>query len=466
MTEPEQNRARKEADRSTMQSIHEFDFVSLNFDKDGNLVQDGGFDTLKQRAGTATDVIFLAHGFRNDVVDATTLYSKFLDTFRGHFARPEFQGLASRNFVVAGVFWPSKALPESFPTGDGTVQSADEDEPLQAALTQKLQSLKEDSPEHSAQLDQAIGLLSQVKDDPAAQDKFSALVLSITDGSELDSTEGLPQIRQQDGSVLFQKLTTPIVLPTEAAGDGGVTSFDTAFDEGDVESIGSFFGSILGGIDKFLNLTTWYVMKNRSGVVGATGVAKAVRDLKASAKNIKIHLVGHSLGGRLMAACSKSLTQDPILQPDSVTLLEAAFSHYGFSDNNGQGTPGFFRDVIDKKVVKGALLETFSMQDTVVGLDYSISSRLADDNVKAIGDANDEFGGIGRNGSQKTAESVVMKLKTAASPGGPYVFQPGIVTNLDGSGLIKDHGDVTNENVTYAFASSVAATTSVGAASP
>ena len=40
------------------------------------------------------------------------------------------------------------------------------------------------------------------------------------------------------------------------------------------------FGSIFGRIGQFLNLTTWYVMKNRAGVVGAAGVAQAVRDLK------------------------------------------------------------------------------------------------------------------------------------------------------------------------------------------
>jgi pimeloyl-ACP methyl ester carboxylesterase len=234
-----------------------------------------------------------------------------------------------------------------------------------------------------------------------------------------------------------------------------------------VESVGSFLGSILGGIlagvDKFINLTSWYVMKNRSGVVGAAGVAQAVRDLKANDPNLLIHLVGHSLGGRLMAACAKSLAQDPQVQPDSLTLLEAAFSHYGFSPNNGKGTPGFFRDIIAKQVVKGPLLETFSFQDTVVGTAYAIASRLAGDNAKAVGDANDEFGGIGRNGAQLTSESVFVKLKDAAAPDGDYAFAPRVVTCLDGSGgLIKDHGDVTNASVTLAFASAVAATAPLG----
>jgi hypothetical protein len=445
-----------------MQSIQGFDFFSLNFDEKGTL-QSGDFDAFTQRAAAASDAIILSHGFRNSASDATTLYTNFLTTFRGHLARPEFQEIAGRSYVVAGVFWPSLALPENFSPPEGGVQSVDEDAPIRNSLLQKLQDLKTVQPDHGAQIDQAIALLSRLSDDTGAQDQFSDLLLSLTDGSELDATEGLQQIRNQQGSVLLQKLSLPLILPTQS-GDGfdsgTVASFD---DDGSTQSIGTFFGSILGGADTFINLTTWYVMKNRCGVVGETGVAKAVRDLKASNNNIRIHLVGHSLGGRLMAACAKSLAQDPMLQPDSVTLLEAAFSHYGFSANNGKGTPGFFRDVIAKKVVKGPLVETFSYQDTVVGLDYAVASRLAGDNTKAVGDANDEFGGIGRNGAQLTQESAVFKLKTAGAPGGPYVFQPGIVTCLDGSGgLIKDHCDVTNENVTYAFASVVAATVPLG----
>jgi hypothetical protein len=443
-----------------MQSIQGFDFFSLNFDEKGAL-QTGEWDAFLQRAAAATDAIILAHGFRNSASDATSLYTNFLTTFRGHLTRPEFHEVAGRNFVVAGVYWPSLALPEEFSRPEGSVQSAGDNAPLSNSIEQKLQDLKAVRPDRGTQIDAAIALLPHVEEDSTVQDEFTDLLLSLTDGGELDPTEGLQQIRNQQGSVLLQKLTLPVILPTETSDydTGTVASVD---DDGTTQGIGSFFGSILGGVDTFINLTSWYVMKNRCGVVGETGVAKAVRDLKASNSKIRIHLVGHSLGGRLMAACAKSLSQNPLLQPDSVTLLEAAFSHYGFSANNGKGTPGFFRDVVAKKVVKGPLVETFSYQDTVVGKDYSIASRLADDNTKAIGDANDEFGGIGRNGAQLTPESAVFKLKTATAPGEPYVFQPGIVTCLDGSGgLIKDHGDVTNENVTYAFASAIAATVPV-----
>ena len=91
-----------------------------------------------------------------------------------------------------------------------------------------------------------------------------------------------------------------------------------------------------------------------------------------------------------------------------------------------------------------------------MGTVYAVASRLAGDNVKAIGDANDPFGGIGRNGAQKTQEALVDKLHTA---GQAYDFASGKVINLDGSdNLITNHSDVTNANVTYAFASVMAKT--------
>ena len=163
-----------------------------------------------------------------------------------------------------------------------------------------------------------------------------------------------------------------------------------------------------------------------------------------------------SLRPTILASCAKSLASAPALRPDSLTLLEAAFSHYGFSADNGRGSPGFFRDVIVKQVVKGPFLSTFSAEDTVVGRAYSIMSRLAGDNTKEIGDASDEYGGIGRNGPLKTAEVLNARLRTA---GHAYDYKIGVINNLDGSGgLIKDHGDVTSDAVTYAFASAVART--------
>jgi hypothetical protein len=312
-------------------------------------------------------------------------------------------------------------------------------------------------------LDRAIALLGNVEGDRGAQDEFVGHVLSLVDGSQPDPTEGLDRVRAMQGSELLDKLIAPIIVPTSGAADseGGAAVAGPVFagggGEGGTEGLGSIFSSVYGRIGQFLNLTLWYVMKNRSGVVGANGVAKAVRDFKGGLPAIRVQLVGHSLGGRLMASCAKSLAAAPMVRPDSLTLLEAAFSHFGFSPDNGKGQAGFFRDVVASGVVKGPLVATFSMQDTVVGKVYAIASRLAGDNVQEIGDATDPYGGIGRNGAQRTAEAVFAPLRQAGSP--PYEFEIGKVVNLDGSGgLITSHGDVTNSNVTFAFACAVAET--------
>jgi hypothetical protein len=452
-----------------MAQLQGFDFFALRFDADGKLQNGDAWVHFKQQAqaGGATDAIFVAHGFRNDDNDAQTLYSEFLRTFRQNMGRSELGGaFAARKFLVAGIFWPAKSFRESFGTDGGGVLSADENSAELEAARQQLEELRDEScsPEQQAKIDEAIQLLPALEGNVENQDQFVDLVLPLVDDGELDPTEGLQQIRAQAGSELLDKLRFPVILPTAAAAEdeGGVASVRDApaagaFDEeGRPQGFVSFFGSALGRVGQFLNLTTWYQMKNRCGVVGANGVARAVRELRQSSPAVRIHLVGHSLGGRLMASCAKSLAQPPVVQVDSLTLLQAAFSHFGFSADNRSGTPGYFREVVAKQVVKGPMVATFSFQDSVVGNAYAIASRLAGDNVRAIGDRNDPYGGMGRNGAQNLTEFAEQRLQLA---GTPYRFRTRTLHCLDGSGgLITDHGDVKNENVTWAFASAVADT--------
>jgi hypothetical protein len=424
-----------------MQTIERFEFFPLTFDDRGKLVSSKELDALIERANSApaTDAIFLAHGFRNDDSEATDLYTNFLKTFRVQLSRPEFKTVAARRFVVAGVYWPSKPFRETFDDDTGGTRGLRNPAEAMADAEIQLAALKHDaSPAQRAKLEKAAALLPDLEGNAKAQDEFVALVLSVLDRATLDKTEGLPQIRKQPGSELLARLSD-----APAGGTRG---------------IGGVFGTLAGGVGRFLNLTTWYVMKERSGTVGAKGVAAAVRALydNRSATKIKIHLVGHSLGGRLMASCAKALGTPPKLQPDSLMLLEAAFSHFGFSPDNGRGNAGFYRDVIAERVVKGPFVSTFSAEDTVVGKAYSIMSRLAGDNTREIGDASDEYGGIGRNGPLRTTEVANARLHAA---GTAYDYKIGVINNLDGSGgLIKDHGDVTSDAITYAFASAVVRT--------
>jgi hypothetical protein len=256
--------------------------------------------------------------------------------------------------------------------------------------------------------------------------EFVASVLAkYGDGSD-DPAEGLPLLHQFTAAELLAKLQSPLETGVHNA------------------------------IDRFLNFMSWTAMKKLSGEVGAIGLAAAVRICQNERPAVRIHLAGHSLGGRLMSACCKSLGRQQAPGISSLSLLEAAFSHFGFSPDAGWGQPGFFRDVIATQIVRGPIIATFSKLDSVVGTAYAVASRLAHDRLQAIGDAADPYGGIGHNGAQRTPESIAIRLHRQSQP---YQFRPEMVTCLDGSaGLITNHGDITNAHVTYAIASAICTT--------
>jgi hypothetical protein len=448
-----------------MTTIANFPFFPLSYDKDGKLTDGTQLTALQQHVtnDAATDVVFISHGFRNSEADATNLYTQFLTNLRTHLGSAEFQSLAPRKFAVAGVFWPSKSFKEAADSVEGHAQSIGDDssgrDEAEAALKEARDELA--NPQQKQNLDKAIGMLDQLEANTDSHDEFVKLVLSLTDDLALEPSEGLEELRAKDGADVLANLKAPVILPTSSGDgdDGGTASFvpQVVVDgDGSTQGLGSFFGNIFGAVGTLANVTTWYVMKNRSGVVGANGVADAVRSIKTLPNSPRVHLVGHSLGGRLMASCSKALAS-PLLQPDSLTLLEAAFSHYGFSAKGPNNDEGFFRDVITGKVVKGPLVATYSSKDIVVGLTYAVASRLAHDNTKAVGDANDQYGGIGRNGAQNCDVGVQDTLHPA---GAPYTDIPlGKVVSYNGSdGLINNHSDITNPAVTYLFASAVART--------
>jgi hypothetical protein len=196
-----------------------------------------------------------------------------------------------------------------------------------------------------------------------------------------------------------------------------------------------------------LNYTTYYEMKTRAGTVGKNGVAPLIDKLAPQVQ--RIHLIGHSFGGRLVTAAAANSKNDKI---KSMTLLQAAFSQNGFSKSE----PGFFRGVVDNQRIKGPILITHTRNDRAVGFAYPLASRINGDKAMAFGDKDDAFGAMGRNGAQKMedGETVVGQLLPV---GTDYVFQPGKCFNFEASNFIKDHRDVTGKEICYMMRKALAA---------
>jgi hypothetical protein len=89
-----------------------------------------------------------------------------------------------------------------------------------------------------------------------------------------------------------------------------------------------------------------------------------------------------------------------------------------------------------------------------VGSAYPLASRLAGFAASALGDKNDRYGGIGRNGAQKTPEVITGWLGRA---GTRYEFKVGHIHNLNADAVILGHNDIQGAEVAYAVLSAVAA---------
>jgi pimeloyl-ACP methyl ester carboxylesterase len=188
-------------------------------------------------------------------------------------------------------------------------------------------------------------------------------------------------------------------------------------------------------------------MKNRAGKVGATlGPVLAAQVIGRT----RLHLAGHSFGARLATAAVDTMPAEAVA---SLSLLQAAFSHYGFAKDWEPGQDGAYRPVLTGRKVAGPTIVTHTRRDRAVGIAYAVASRVAGQVAAGIGEAGSRFGGLGSNGAQSTPEVEHGRL---LDPGTPYRFAPRRVHNLLADDFVTGHSDVTNRPVAHALLGAVA----------
>src|SRR6266498_880651 len=431
------------------------------FDKQGNIFNANEpqqlLDFLNQ--GATTDLLIISHGWNNDMADARDLYKRFFERMRAVLDSGLAPEIAGRQFAFCCILWPSKKFTdqELIPSGAADIGSAVSEDDLAA----QLESLKGyfDNTKTNEILDQAKALIPNLEINEQAQIRFADLIRSLPGRSSMYPDDASDVFFEMNGDELINRLKSP-VLPVDLAPDseGGAAdtvSASTSGDEGGAAGLGDLFSGIKAGAFKIVNYTTYYQMKERSGVVGRNGVNSLIRRIRAQFPNLKAHLIGHSFGGRLVAAATLGPDNQPPITIHTLTLLQAAFSHNGFAVNfDGDNTNGFFRNVIDAHQVIGPTIITCTKNDKAVGKAYPIASALAFEAAAEIGDANDRFGGIGRNGA-------LVKFTSEASDGAllatgsAYHFQGGKLFNLNADAVINGHSDIFQDEIAYALLKAV-----------
>jgi predicted alpha/beta hydrolase family esterase len=435
-----------------MNDIAGIPYAEAQFNKDGSLE-----NQVNLPAGV-TDLFVMSHGWNNDADAARTLYRNFFENFVA-VAQPN--DLSGRSFAIVGVIWPSKKFDElvAASSAPGVAQgsaglTAAHKESLKA-VEAKLETMKElfSEPAQRQTLDEAKALLPDIEDKASARKEFVNKIRSLLDPSAANDEDASGTFFKDDGNELMKNLkVAEDDLDEEVVGEGegsaslplGVGSVQPP--QGGAASLATFLSGFKAAAMNVLNYTTYFEMKARAGNVGKNGVAKLVDKLAPQVD--RVHLIGHSFGGRVVTATAANSSTNKI---KSMSLLQTAFSHNGFS----KSMKGFFRSVVDQKRVQGPILVTHTKNDTAVGVAYPLASRINGDTTAAFGDENDKFGGLGRNGAQQMEVGEVVKgnLLDAA---GDYQFQAGKFFNLEGSRFIKGHGDVTGKQITHAVRKAVA----------
>lgn len=383
-----------------------------------------------------TDVLVVSHGWNNTQGQARELYERLVDSIVA--VRPRVDGARERRFAVVGVLWPSIqwSPPDNSGAGAGV---ADELAELEADLTQRIED-----PDVRKRL---LALVPRLEASSDAQEEFVALLReTLPRESKGEDAAGFEALREAPAAEVLDAARGGTEADAAPAAAGGAASIDPAGLAPMADGGGAgFLDGIVGAARNLVNVATYYTMKERAGVVGRKGIADLLERIHADAPDARIHLVGHSFGGRAVTAATVA-TSAPVA---SLSLLQTAYSHFGMADDwDGAGKKGLFAKAPGK--VDGPVIVTHTRNDKAVGTAYPIASRLARQIGVSLGDANDPYGGIGRNGALKTRGAVAATLLDV---GGTYDFAAHDVWSLNADAFVSGHSDVTGKQVAYAVLS-------------
>ncbi|HZC99113.1 MAG TPA: hypothetical protein VFA46_02645 [Actinomycetes bacterium] len=444
-----------------MKELSGLAYGEVQFTKDGAVHDSGEVEGLIQLLATsgATDLFVIAHGWNNDLDDARRTYEAFFQRMREMLDEGRVAAASARTYAVLGLLWPSKRFAEESLTAGGAagLEEPDSDD----ALRQQVDRLEElfDDPAASAKLDEARQLIPRLQDSPDSQRRFAELLRGLLSPDARDEEDASTTFFELPAGELMDRLGETILpeelLPTDRDG-GGAAGIGLGAVPAEPAAAG-LLDFVRGGpraaARNLLNFTTYYQMKDRAGRVGQSGAREVLRRVRAARPDLRLHLIGHSFGARLVTALVVGADGQPPLQVATLSLLQAAFSHNGFALHWDGSRDGLFRRMVTGGMVSGPVVITCTQNDRAVGIAYPLASRIARQTASWLGDKNDPYGGMGRNGAQHTPEATDGFLLPV---GQEYGLRPGRLYNLNADDFIANHSDICKNEVAYAVLTAVA----------
>jgi hypothetical protein len=431
----------------------------LTFDEGGRLAAPDGVAFLGEvQSEDISDLFVLSHGWGTSEAGARQLYDAMFPLIAE--ASDAVPGLGPVGF--AGIFWPSLWFPDS-PKATG---------PQSAGSTQAGVGGVEDVSAGTAVLSGAE-IAESLEAGFADQDQRDAVTQIgqlIDEGAKVGPAEPDDAKRERIAEIhaLLRSLA-PESAPDGAFEDSGESALLTADDPPEAyqaaaeafgsappgsstQGLGDWFGNAINGAKDALRVLSYNVMKARAGDIGRAGLGPLLAQLHARTPRVRVHLIGHSFGARLVSfalAGVGSADDSPI---SSLVLLQGAFSHWSFAhaQDNPFGRAGALHGLADR--VHGPLVATFTPLDWAVGVWYPRASFLARQDTSA-GVAG-RWGGMGSDGFQAVTPAQPATMPVGG--GTTYGFKPGSFYRVDASHVINNtkgqpfagaHSDITKPQV-------------------
>ncbi|MFG2787594.1 serine-threonine protein kinase [Streptomyces sp. NPDC048419] len=405
-------------------------YWELTFDADGDA--DGRErDTLLGEVARrgVRDLIVFAHGWNNDRAGATALYRRFFEPIPGL--------VPNAKIGYVGVIWPSMRFSdEPIPNFPKSVVATEAEAVPGSALDKDTRhALLETFPGRATLVDQIARMLDQRPENEIEEfGRLVRLLVEVVPGGPqplfaADTlAEGVPQ-------------SDPVLFTGDAATlcDEFAQALTALRSGGDTAQFG--LPNPWDGAKELLRQATYYAMKRRAGTVGERGLGPLVGQLAHAASSVRVHLVGHSFGGRLVSFALRGLP-DGVRTVKSLTLLQGAFSHYAFAarlphDAHAGGVLQGQQNRVD-----GPLVCCFSHFDSALGTIYPLASRMADDAqgvIEGFGLADllgARWGAMGHDGVQAVTGTRAYKLADALKATLPV---SGCV-NVDAAAVVRTGG--------------------------
>ncbi|MGW4053393.1 serine-threonine protein kinase [Streptomyces sp. NPDC004779] len=379
-------------------------YREIVFDRDGDGPAGQAAELVALARRGVTDLVVFAHGWNNSPSGATRLYSDFFEPFPELLAPGVEAG-------YAGVVWPSMMF-------------TDEPVPDFRALVTTL-------PEKERTIVRLTELVALAPAEEAAFAEFGALLRELADGGGGRGGDGLAGDRAVPDFLLADPVETCAVFTGALAGAAPEAV------------LGGGLGGLWRGGREALRQATYYVMKKRAGHVGERGLGPLLAEVARAAPGLRVHLVGHSMGARLVAYGLRGLPG--ALRPvRSMTLLQGAFSHYAFAARlpHDPGRSGALKDM--QLRVRGPVVACHSRHDTALGVLYPLASRAARDSASLTESparlvARDpRWGAIGWDGVHGVPGATRRTLATVLRDGVPA---SGCVS-VDAADVVRSHSDI------------------------